>query len=69
MAKTRYVLTVNAGNHYCPVINGPCEGQTCMLWVDATGTRINKGYCGLLGDEAKQSRIRAAVTRMLIWAS
>lgn len=69
MVKTRYVLTANADSHYCPMSNNPCQGQTCMLWIDATGTRINMGYCGLLGGEAKQSRVRAAITRMLIWAS
>lgn len=77
MVKTRYVITANAGNFLCPITpvltsdTDPkkCAGQDCMMWIDATGTRINKGYCGLLGGEDRQSRVRAAITRMLVWLS
>lgn len=75
MSKTRYVLTVNAGNYLCPITPvrtidtelQKCQGDGCMLWIDADGSRINKGYCGLLGGEGKQSRIGGVFTRVFAW--
>lgn len=77
MSKTRYVITAMAGNFLCPITPvktsdtelNKCQGDGCMLWIDATGTRINKGYCGLLGGEDKQSKVGGIFTRILAWSS
>lgn len=77
MSKTRYVLTITAGNYLCPITPvmtsdtalNKCQGDGCMLWIDADGTRINKGGCGLLGGEAKRTKISSIYTRILLWLS
>ncbi len=78
MSKTKYVRNIIAKTIMCPIqpvlppateVN-KCLAEDCMMWIDSqdtSRTRIGMGYCGILGDDKRESSAKAIFMRIIAW--